>query len=59
MTVREAKGILVERQKWRRSEPPYDGETPETHRRMPYTAEEFGVAIDTAIESIDLLTAGS
>ena len=36
-------------QKWRRAQPPYDGDTPETHRKMPYSAETFGHAIDFAI----------
>ena len=59
MTVREARGILEEMQKWRRGEAPYDGDTPETHKPMPYTAKEYGEAIDTAIEAIDLLVARS
>lgn len=56
MTVREARSILCEMQKWRRGLPPYDGDTSETYRPMPHTPEEFGKAIDTAIECIDLLT---
>ena len=52
MNVREARAILCEMQKWRRGLPPYDGETPETHRPMPHTPEEFGEAIDIAINII-------
>lgn len=50
MTKEEATTILTEMQKWRRGLPPYDGETPDTHRDMPYSPKEFGEAIDTAIE---------
>lgn len=53
MTVREARAILCEMQKWRRGEPPYDGDTPETHRPMPHTGEEFGQAIDIAITALN------
>ena len=45
----EAINILTEMQKWRRAQPPYDGDTPETHKEMPYSAETFGHAIDFAI----------
>ena len=58
MTLREARGILTEMQKWRRSEPPYDGDPPSTHRECPYTPREFGQAIDTGIEAINLILDG-
>lgn len=53
MTLRESLTILTEMQKWRRGLPPYDGETPEEHRDMPYTPKEFGQAIDVGIEAIE------
>lgn len=53
--VREARAILCEMQKWRRGLPPYDGDTPETHRPMPHTGKEFGEAIDLAIECFDYM----
>lgn len=43
MTTSEAIEILREMNKWRRGEPPYDGETP---KDMPYSPQEFGEAID-------------
>lgn len=55
MTPIEAINILEEMQKWRRGEDPYDGETPETHREMPYTAAQFGKAIDVGIYAIKKL----
>lgn len=51
MTIREARCILVEMQKWRRGEQPYD----KVGVQMPHTPEEFGKAIDTAIDAMDLL----
>ena len=42
-------------QKWRRAQPPYDGDTPETHRKMPYSAETFGHAIDFAIGFMEVI----
>lgn len=59
MTVREAKTILTEMQKWRRGEAPYDGETPEDHREMPYSPKEFGQAIDVGIEALNFWIATS
>lgn len=57
MTIYEASAILSEMQRWRRGLPPYDGDTPETYLRMPYTPEEFGEAIDTVLKcAIDLLS---
>lgn len=49
MKLKDAIKILTEMQKWRRAQPPYDGDTPETHKKMPYSAETFGHAIDFAI----------
>lgn len=37
-------------QKWRREKPPYDGDTPDKHRPMPYTAKEYGIALDCLIK---------
>lgn len=36
-------------QRWRREKPPYDGDDPETHREMPFTAKEYGEALDSLI----------
>ena len=49
MKLDDAIKVLIEMQKWRRAQPPYDGDTPETHKKMPYSAETFGHAIDFAI----------
>lgn len=49
MKLDDAIKVLIEMQKWRRAQPPYDGDTPETHKEMPYSAETFGHAIDFAI----------
>ena len=53
MKTEKALEILKEMQKWRRDEPPYDGENPQEHRQMPYSPEEFGEAIDVAIFEIE------
>lgn len=50
MTLGEAIEVCKEMQKWRRSEPPYDGGTPKTYKGMPFTTEEFGLAVDQLIE---------
>lgn len=42
--------MLAEWQKWRRGKPPYDGDTPETYNKMPYSPKEIGIALDYAIE---------
>ena len=42
--------MLEEWQKWRRGKPPYDGDTPETYNKMPYSPKEIGIALDYAIE---------
>lgn len=47
MTLSEAIKICKEMQKWRRAEPPYDFATPNL---MPYTAKEYGEALDKLIE---------
>lgn len=47
MTLKEAIKICKEMQKWRRAEPPYDFATPNL---MPYTAKEYGEALDILIE---------
>ena len=52
MKLEDAINILTEMQKWRRAQPPYDGDTPFTIRKMPYSAETFGLAIDFAISSM-------
>ncbi len=49
MTIKDAISICEEMQKWRRERPPYDGDTPETHRPMPYSAKEYGEALDGLI----------
>ena len=49
MKLKDAINILTEMQKWRRAQPPYDGDMPETHKEMPYSAKTFGHAIDFAI----------
>lgn len=52
MTTSKAIAILREMNKWRRGEHPYDGETPETHRDMPYSPRVFGEAIDEVVRCI-------
>ena len=49
MNIKEAIKICKAHQDWRRERPPYDGDTPETHRPMPYTAKEYGIALDCVI----------
>ena len=44
-----ALSIVEEFQRWRRSEPPYDGDTPETHKSFPYSAKALGTALDVII----------
>ena len=50
MDIKKAIVICKEMQKWRREKPPYNGETPEKHRPMPYTAREYGIALDCLIK---------
>lgn len=52
MTNKEAQEILQEMQVWRRGLPPYDGIEPSTRKNMPYTPQQFGEAIDTAIQAL-------
>lgn len=49
MQINKAIMVCKEMQKWRRGEAPYNGETPETHRAMPFSSHEFGEAIDSLI----------
>lgn len=49
MQISRAIMVCKEMQKWRRGEAPYDGETPKTHRAMPFSSHEFGEAIDSLI----------
>lgn len=53
MTTTEAIKILRETNKWRRGEHPYDGETPEEHRDMPYSPRVFGEAIDALCDAAE------
>lgn len=55
MTLYNAIKIAKEMQLWRRGEPPYDGDTPETHRGMPYGTAEWGEALDTLIQAAECL----
>lgn len=55
MKLDDAIRVLTEMQKWRRAQPPYDGDTPETHKDMPYSAETFGLAIDFAIGFMEVI----
>ena len=55
MKLDDAIRVLTEMQKWRRAQPPYDGDTPETHKGMPYSAETFGHAIDFAIGFMEVI----
>lgn len=43
--------IVTEYQKWRRGEPPYDGDTPETHRLFEYSPQVLGQAIDALLNA--------
>lgn len=52
MDDKQAYKVLSEIQDWRRERPPYDGDTPETHRSMPYSPREFGKAIDAALKAL-------
>ena len=49
MKLDDAIKILTEMQKWRMAQHPYDGDTLERYKGMPYSAETFGHAIDFAI----------
>lgn len=55
MKLDDAIRVLAEMQKWRRAQPPYDGDIPETYRKMPYSAETFGHAIDFAIGFMEVI----
>ena len=44
---------LSEYQKWRRGEAPFDGDTPETHRKCPLGPAELGRMVDKAIETLN------
>jgi hypothetical protein len=46
MNINKVLEILIEMQKWRRGEEPYD----KLGVQCPYTPKEFGEAIDAAIE---------
>jgi hypothetical protein len=54
MTIKEAIAICKEFQKYRRGEPPYDGETPETHKRFDYAGKPLGVALDCLIKFAEI-----
>lgn len=58
MDDKSAYKVLSEMQDWRRERPPYDGEDPETHRPMPYSAREFGMAMDVALKALEKLQHG-
>lgn len=49
MTIKEAISILEEHNKWRRSQPPYDGIIPTYDLPSP---KEIGEAIDVAIRAM-------
>lgn len=44
--------VVEEMQRWRRERPPYDGDTPETHREMPYSAKGYGAALDIILKTV-------
>ncbi|MBQ2175542.1 MAG: hypothetical protein II453_10945 [Alphaproteobacteria bacterium] len=44
--------MLREHNKWRRGEPPYDGDEPETHKEPPFTVKELGVLLEEAARRI-------
>ena len=49
MDIKKALKIVKEFQKYRRGEKPYDGETPETHKRFDYSGKPLGEALDSII----------
>lgn len=54
MDIKKALQIVKEFQKWRRGEKPYDGETPETHKRFDYSGKPLGEALDCIIKFVDV-----
>jgi hypothetical protein len=54
MNKETALNILIEWQKWCRECPPYDGDTPQTHRSMPFSPRELGIALDIAIDNLKI-----
>lgn len=56
MNIKEALQIVKEFQKYRRGEKPYDGETPETHKRFDYSGKPLGEALDCIIKFVDVTT---
>lgn len=53
MKIEEALKIIKEHQKWRRGEPPYDGETPEDYKPLPYSPKVIGEALDVLIKYVE------
>ena len=51
---KKALKIVKEFQKYRRGEKPYDGETPETHKRFDYSGKPLGEALDSIIKFVDV-----
>jgi len=54
MPIQKSIQIARECNDWRTEKPPYDGDTPETHRPMPYAPAQFTEAIDTLIRFAEL-----
>ena len=45
--------MLREHNKWRRGEPPYDDDDPETRESPPFTPKELGILIEEAARRIE------
>lgn len=56
MNIKKALKIVKEFQKYRRGVKPYDGETPETHKRFDYSGKPLGEALDCIIKFVDVTT---
>ena len=53
MTPAEAAKILVEFNRWRRGDPPYDWSAdPAKRKELPYTPRQIGEAIDIAVQAM-------
>lgn len=50
MNLNQAVKICKEYNLWRRGQHPYDGDTPEDYKPMPFSPEEFGLAIDKLVK---------
>ena len=56
-TYREAHAIILDYQKWRRAEPPYDGEAPDNYEPFDFDhkSRALGIAFDKALASLEYI----